>query len=475
MKLEIDDETINTISSLLSEVFPQPADAHQLAQKLVAEVFGRHRQVQAEEPRITDSFSRTWQPRQVQAEKLDSFALPWPLGSCQDDARGRTRRRRNSGEQDMGLKHEVTTILTKLIEGPFVAEALSRQEAAFEPLVNELRKLAVEQEFPKSVPPLEFPTVALIEHLFRSHAKKWTAPLPLRVRKRIHEVFRDIEDDFLAESTGKTALGVPWDSDVVRLLRLVLRNLQAAGQSVLTPEEKHTLELEILVEEVTQDRDKKARFLEAAQRRIRELEVQTTHQRDALERVTRESAEKDRATYEDFIMLKQEIGDLERKFARQHPRPRPSENAPNEPTMTKSQLALGQLQAAVYGGKVVNAPNARYLSQTPFSTLYRRLQAEGVLERDPDELWKEQVSMLMNAFANSEETYNSLRRKTGLDVDTIKSLLQGRARPRTHVNSVVRLAATLNVHLAGITSYVEKSPDGERDEAPYDHSDHKLH
>jgi len=108
---------------------------------------------------------------------------------------------------------------------------------------------------------------------------------------------------------------------------------------------------------------------------------------------------------------------------------------------------------AALEGQEVDDRNALTLARQPFANVYTRLYDEDELEGAPDDLWAEQVRMFQNAFDRSSETVSSLRQKTGLGVDAIRALVEGSATSKSLVNTVVRLAAKMNLPLVGITTF----------------------
>ena len=378
------------------------------------------------------------------------------------------------GERDMGLKSELTTILKQIIDGPMVAEALGNAEAQLKPLCTELRRLEVDCKLPKDISPICFPSVALVEGWFHSKVKNLTEQLSLESRKMLDQHCSEVENDFRADDGRRLAsdLGISWNSDCARLGRLFFRNLQVARQSVLSPEERRMQELEGLVEQVTRERDEKQRALDAAAENYMKLQQAYTNLDREVPRM-QEQLEK----------LSRRIDEAAAPAAPPTQARRPSAERPAGPPLTATQLALAELLTSVYEDREVEDREAKTLARKSFSALYERLAEEGILDEDPDLLWAEQLVMLRDAFDRSNVTVTALQRKTGLSVDAINPLIHGRATSGSHVNSVVRLSKELDVDLAGITNFFEKSPP-EVDTTPTDHSqyhvvdlphDHKLH
>jgi len=380
-----------------------------------------------------------------------------------------------AGERDMGLKSELTTFLKQIIDGPMVAEALGNAEAQLKPLCTELRRLEVDCKLPKDISPILFPSVALVEGWFHSKVKNFTGQLSLESRKMLNQHCSELENDFRADDGRRflSDLGIPWNSDCARLARLFFRNLQVARQSVLSPEERRMQELEDLVEQVTRERDEKQRALEVAAENYMKLQQEYTNLDREVPRM-QEQIEK----------LAQRIDQAASK-APPTQAARPPAERPVGPPLTPTQLALAQLLASVYEDREVKDREAQSLARKSFATLYERLDEEEILDEDPDKLWAEQLAMLRMAFDRSNVTISSLQRKTGLSADAITPLVHGRATQGSHVNSVVRLSKELNVVLAGITSFIERSPPAaDEDSTPTDQMqchvvewphDHKLH
>lgn len=327
----------------------------------------------------------------------------------------------------MGLKQDFISILTKGLQGPLAAKALDYAAAYLDPLVSELRELEVNHELPKTFSKHNFPITTRAENYFQTHAKHLTQ-MPLDVRSKLHDQYTELQKHFQACSQDFLgSYGIANDSDIARLVRLLERNVQVASQSLLSPEQKRTLELEKLLAQVTRESAEKSRRLDVYQN--------------------------------NFSALEQKLCDLEIRVNREIQPPAPThteETRPRQSDLTPTQRAVARLIVAALDGHEVDEVadrEARYLARKPIATVYQRLQDEDELEGSPETLWGEQVLMFQNAFDRSSETVYSLHRQTGLSVDAIKPLVLGKATPNSHVNSVVRLAAKMNLPLAGITTF----------------------
>ncbi|MGB1014098.1 MAG: hypothetical protein ACPG4T_08200 [Nannocystaceae bacterium] len=316
----------------------------------------------------------------------------------------------------MGLGNEFRKLLTT---SPLVAERLedgiNRLADLCEPLADELAEIEIAGTGPSL---FRQPRVAMISRAVEL-GSQCIRLLPRRTRselaKEIDEYDLDLDEERTLAMFAEHGIG--WDSDVGRMYRWAVHLARSVALGARTLDE---------------------RLIDDLEKRNLELATQLEELRAAASRS------------DIYQRMVEEVGRWEPPITEstKSEKPRKSERSRHSNPRTKTQVALGELLVRV--AKQQDAPEGEILSRAPFSRLYGMLAEEGVLTEDSSALWARQLQTLRAAFDRSGETVGSIQRKTGLSADAIAPLVNERASPSSHVNSVVRLALHLDVGLCGI-------------------------